>query len=137
MPNPFIHYHHHHHHHVTLPAWIFLTLSSHPSQSSIAFGRSSSLHPVSAQSCYLYVWAGRPAFARPCEGVHRSTSLPSSSLLLQQYPACLARPILIVFMTSCRWPHSCCFVGGLFRKITMTHTQTTCLYIYILNIYDL
>ena len=41
----------------------------------------------------MYVRAGRPAFARPCVGVHksRSTSLMSSSLLLQQCPACLVR----------------------------------------------
>ena len=39
----------------------------------------------------MYVRAGRPAFARPCEGVHSSTSLMSSSLLLQQCAACLVR----------------------------------------------
>ena len=38
----------------------------------------------------MYVRAGRPAFARPYVGVHRSTSLTSSSLLLQWCPACLA-----------------------------------------------
>ena len=37
----------------------------------------------------MYVRAGRPAFARPCVGVHKITSLMSSSLLLQQCPACL------------------------------------------------
>ena len=41
---------------------------------------------------------------RPCEGVHRSTSLRSSSLLLQQCPACLVRLILIVFVMGGRWP---------------------------------
>ena len=46
-------YIYHHHHHVTLTARIFLTLSRHTSQSSIAFGRSSGLHPVLAQSCYM------------------------------------------------------------------------------------
>ena len=39
----------------------------------------------------MYVRAGRPAFAQPCVGVHKSTSLMSSSLLLQQCPACLVR----------------------------------------------
>ena len=29
----------------------------------------------------MYVRAGRPAFARPCVGIHKSTSLMSSSLL--------------------------------------------------------
>ena len=61
-----------------------LTLSCHPSLSSIASGRSSGQHPVSALSCCMLVRVGRLAFARPCEGVHRSTALMSSSLLLQQ-----------------------------------------------------
>ena len=48
------HHHHHHHHHVARPARIPLTLSRHPSLSSIASGRSSMLHPVSVQSCCIY-----------------------------------------------------------------------------------
>ena len=109
----------------------FITMSRHqheyfwpslatPSLSFIAPGRSSGLHPVStlsgihpvsAQSCCMYVRAGRPAFARRYEGVHRSTSLWSSSQLLQQCPACPVRQTLIVFVTSGGWPYSCCFVG--------------------------
>ena len=55
---------------------------SPPSLSSIASGRSSGLHPVSAQSCCRgSCWSS--CFARPCKGVHCSTSLMSSSLLLQ------------------------------------------------------
>ena len=82
---------HHHYHHVVLVARISLTLSRHSSLSFIAIGRSSGQHPVSSHSCWMYVRAGRPAFARPCVGVHKSTSLMSSSLLLQQCPACLVR----------------------------------------------
>ena len=82
-------YTNHHHHHVALVARISLTLSRHSSLSFIALGRSSGQHPVSSHSCWMYVRAGRPAFARPCVGVHKSTSLMSSSLLLQQCPACL------------------------------------------------
>ena len=48
----------------------------------IASGRSSGLHPISSHSCCMYVLAGHPAFAWPYAGVHRSTSLMSSSLLL-------------------------------------------------------
>ena len=59
----------------------------------------------------LYVRAGRPAFARSYVGVHRSTSLMSSSLLLQQCAACLVRLIWIVFMMGGRWPYSWCLVG--------------------------
>ena len=99
-----IHHHHHHHHHVVPLARISLTLSRHFSQSFIASDRSSGLHPVSSHNCCMYVRAGRPAFAWPYAGVHRSTSLMSSSLLLQQCPACLVRLTCIVFVTGGRWP---------------------------------
>ena len=89
---------------------ISLTLSRHLSLSFITLSRSSGLHPISSQSCCMYVQTGRPAFARPCEGVHRSTSLMTVSLLLQQCPACLVRLIWIVFVMGGRWPYSC-FVG--------------------------
>ena len=78
----------HHHHHVVPLARISLTLSCHFSRSFITSGRSSGLHPVSSHSCCMYVLAGHLALARPYVGVHRSTSLMSSSLLLQQCPAC-------------------------------------------------
>ena len=97
--------------HVAPSARIFLTFSRHPSLLSIAPGRSFGLHPVLAQSCCMYVQAGHPAFARPCEGVHRSKSLMSSSLLLQQCPACLVHLTWIVFVTGGRWLYSCYFVG--------------------------
>ena len=97
---------HHHHHHVVLVARISLTLSHHFSLLFIASGRSSGLHPVSSHSCWMYVCAGHPAFAWPYVGVHKSTSLMSSSLLLQQCPACLVRLTWIVFMIVGRWPYS-------------------------------
>ena len=93
------------------PERISLTLSRHFSQSFIASGRSSGLHPVSSHSCCIYVRAGHPAFARPYVGVHRSTSLMSSSLLLQQCPSCLVRLTWIVFVIGGRWPYSWCLVG--------------------------
>ena len=46
----------------------------------------------------MNVRAGRPAFDWPYAGVHRSTSLTISSLLLQQCPACLVRLACIVFV---------------------------------------
>ena len=85
------------HHHIVLVARISLTLSRHSSLSFIALGRSSGQHPIPSHSCWMYVRAGRPAFARPCVGIHKSTSLMSSSLLLQQCPACLVRLTWIVF----------------------------------------
>ena len=102
---------HHHQHHIALVARISLTLSRHSSLSFIALGRSSGQHPVSSHSCWMYVRAGRPAFARPCVGIHKSTSLMSSSLLLQQCPACLVRLTWIVFVIGGRWPYSWCLVG--------------------------
>ena len=101
----------HHHHHVMLVARISLTLSRHFSLSFVVSGRSSGLHPVSSHSCWMYVRAGRPAFARPYDGVHRSTLLMSSTLLLQQCPACLVRLTWIVFVIGGRWPYSWCLVG--------------------------
>ena len=58
----------------------------------------------------MYVRASRPAFARLYEGVHRKTSLMTSSLLLQQCPACLVRQTLMVFVMGGRWPYSWSFV---------------------------
>ena len=108
MPNPV--YHHHH-----IPsAQISLTISRHPSLSSITSGWSSRLRLVAIQSCCMYVRAGRPAFARPYEGVHKSTSLMSSPLLLQQCPACLVHQIFIVFMMGGSWLYSYCFMGCCF-----------------------
>ena len=92
----------HHHHHITLVARISLTLSRHSSLSFIGLGRSSGQHSVSSHSCWMYVRAGRPAFARPCVGVHKSTSLMSSSLLLQQCPF-LNIPIYFVQIIKNRW----------------------------------
>ena len=101
----------HRHHHVMLLAWISLTLSCHFSLSFISSGRSSELHPVSSRSCCMYVLAGQSAFSRLYVGVHRSTSLMSSSLLLQQCPACLVSLTWIVFVMGGRWPYSWCLVG--------------------------
>ena len=94
----------HHHHHIALVAQISLTLSRHSSLSFIALGRSSGQHPVSSHSCWMYVRAGLPAFARPCVGIHKSTFLMSSSLLLQQCPACLVLLTWTVFVIGGRWP---------------------------------
>ena len=102
-------------HHVAPPLQISLTLSRHPSLSSIAPGRSSMQYPVSTQSCCIEVLAGRPAFARPCEGAHRSISLMSSSLLLQLCRTCLVRLTLMVFVMGGCWPYSCCFVRSASR----------------------
>ena len=108
--NP-LHWQRYHHHHVVPLAWISLTLSRHFSLSFITSSRSSGLHPVSSHSCCMYVRSGCLTFAWPYVGVHRSTSFMSSSLLLQQYPACLVRLTWIVFVMGGRWPYSWCLVG--------------------------
>ena len=92
-----------HHHRVVPVAWISLTLSRHFSLSFIPY-------PHIAAVC-MYVRAGRPAFAWPYEGVHRSTSLMRMSLLLQQCPACLVRLTWMVFVMGGRWSYSWCLVG--------------------------
>ena len=121
-------YHHHHHHHIALVARISLTLSRHSSLSFIALGRSSGQHPVSSHSCWMYVRAGRPAFARPCVGIHKSTSLMSSSLLLQQCPACLVRLTWIVFVIGGRWPYSWCLVGCCCQDLFRIARSNTCIF---------
>ena len=67
----------HHHHHLAPSVRISLIVSCHHSLSSVACGRSSGLHPLSEQSCCMYLRAGHLAFALPCVGVHWSTSLMS------------------------------------------------------------
>ena len=79
------------HHHVAHAARVSMTISRQPSLSFIAPGSSSAEQPVSSHSWSMYVLAGRPTLACPCVGFHRRTSLMSSSLLLQQCPACLVR----------------------------------------------
>ena len=115
-----------HHHHIALVARISLTLSRHSSLSFIALGRSSGQHPVSSHSCWMYVCAGYPAFAWPCVGVHKSTSLMSSSLLLQQCPACLGRLTWIVFVIGGRWPYSWGSCGVLPPGLVQDCTQHSC-----------
>ena len=105
-----IYIHHHHHHDLPL-AQISLTLSRHFSLSSIVSGGFSGLHPVCSHSCCMHVRAVSSCICLAiCVGVHRSTSLMSSSLLLQQGPVCLVRLTLIVFVMGGRWPYSWCLV---------------------------
>ena len=121
----------HHHHHIALVAQISLSLSRHSSLSFIALGRSSGQHPVSSHSCWMYVCAGRPAFARPCVGVHKSTSLMSSSLLLQQCPACLVRPHLNSFRDRRQVAVQLVSCGVLPPGLVQDCTSYICIYIYI------
>ena len=78
----------------------------------------------------MYVRAGRPAFAWPYVGVYWSTSLMSSSLLLQQCSACLVRLTWIVFVMGGRWPYSWCFVGCCLQDL-LNIARSILVYIYI------
>ena len=98
-----------------LLARISLTFSRYPSLSSIVSGNK--LHPISIQSLCRYFLNGRPTLARPCEEVHRRTSLKSSSLLLQQCPACFVRLIWMVLEMGGRYPYSCSFVECCFQDL--------------------
>ena len=64
-------------------------------------------YPHIAVACSSWLSCFCPAIC----GVHRSTSLMNSSLLLQQCPACLVRLTWIVFVIGGRWPYSWCLVG--------------------------
>ena len=95
----------HHHHHITVLAQISLTLSRHPSLSSIqltaCIGTQLLYISSSWSSCLCsFLW-----------GILRTTLLMSSSLLLQQCPGCLVPLIWMVFKMGARWPYSRCFVG--------------------------
>ena len=116
---------HHHHHLVALLARVSLTHCRHPSLSSIAPGKFSRLHPVSALTSGIQVLAGRPTYAHPCARVHKSTSLMSSYLLLQQCPACLVCLIRTIFMMCGKWPYNYCFVGCCLPDLfSMAHSIT-------------
>ena len=104
--------HHHHHHQVEL-ARHSLTRFFQLTLSSMAFGSSSNLHPVSSDSWSMYVFLGRPCDLFPCLGFQSSTSAISSSLLCQQCPAnlilCCRMELLLIFGM---FPYSSLFVGG-------------------------
>ena len=55
-------------------------------------------------------WVYSNPFVQLYMGVYSSISLMSSSLLLQQCPACLVRVTWIVFVMGGRWPYSWCLV---------------------------
>ena len=100
-----------HHHDVRLARIsLTLSLSTSPYHSSPSAGLRGSI-PYHHVAAVMNVRPGRPAFDWPYAGVHRSTSLTISSLLLQQCPACLVRLACIVFVIGGRWPYSWRRVG--------------------------
>ena len=101
-------------HHVMDSSRTFLTISPHSSLSSITPERFSRLYP---ENCCISVLAGRSAFVRPCEGVYRSMSRMSPSLLLQQCPTCVVHLTGVVFLMGGRWLYSCSFAGSCLQDL--------------------
>ena len=79
---------------------------------SIPIDRSFRQHPVSPQSWWIEVFAGWSKLAHPYIEIHGRTLLMSSSLLLQQCPACLVHLTLMVFEMGGKWPYSDYCLGG-------------------------
>ena len=102
----------HHHHHVVPLARISLTFSfaTSPFSSSPLAGLQRYIpYPHRAAVCMFELVV--LLLLGHMGGVHRSTSLMSSSLLLQQCPACLVRVTWIVFVMGGRWLYSWCLVA--------------------------
>ena len=75
-----------------------------------------------------YPWpslATSPYHSSPYVGVHRSTSLMSSSLLLQHCPACLVRLTCIVFLMGGKWP----YINSIYKWAK----QNVCIYVKDIN----
>ena len=125
LHNLYIYIYIYHHHHIVLAARIYplsplLPIVHRPRQ----------VFRTTYPHIWMYVRAGRPAFARPCVGIHKSTSLMSSSLLLQQCPACLVRLTWIDFVIGGRWPYSWCLVGCRCQDL-LRIARSIYIYIYI------
>ena len=108
---------HNHHQHVPLGR-ISLTLSRHFSpivhRLWLVFRATSR---ILTSSCCMYVCMyGRPAFARPYVGVHKST-ITYELVLASPAVSCMSEVRLtwIVFVMGGRWPYSWC-LGGCYRQ---------------------
>ena len=60
----------------------------------------------------MQVLAGQPTQVCPCVGVHRWTSLTSSSLFLPHCATCLVHLTWMVCEIAGKWIYSCCLVGS-------------------------
>ena len=92
-----------------------LSLSHHPSTSAIALGKSTRRHPVFVPCWWMKIFASQWTLVCLCVGVHKRTSLMSSSLLLQQCHAYLARLEWFV-----RWEVSGCITVVLYDAASRT-----------------
>ena len=99
----------HHHHRLSYSradrTWAFLIIRPyHPSLLAGSLGCIQCLSKADG-----LILASRWTLACPYIGFHLGTSLMSSSLFLQQCPACLVRHISMVCETGGKWPYSCSF----------------------------
>ena len=92
----------------------------------IAPGRSSRLHPVSAQSWCKWVLPGRLTLPRPFVAILARKSLRNLSLLLWQCPTYLIRLSWMVFEMGAEWPYSYCFAGCCFQYLFKTVQSSLC-----------
>ena len=101
----------HQHHHGELTARIILSLSRHPSRSTIAIVKSSIWHPVSAQIWWTYIFAGRPTLVCPWVVVHWKNVAYKFVLTS---PAGSFSSFFFFFWWLVKWEvNSCTTVGGL------------------------
>ena len=98
----------HHHHHVVRLARISLSTSPYHSLPLAGLQGYIPYHHIAAVCMFELVIL---LLIGHIGGVHRSMSITSSSLLLQQCPACLVHLAWIVFMIGGRWLYSWCLVG--------------------------
>ena len=104
-------------HQVALLAQISLThsLPIHPYRPSLPAGPPDYILCLYRPVVRRFTLAGQHLHT-PCKGFHKRTSLLSSSLLLQQCPACFVHHIWIILEIRGKCPDSCLF-GGVASRI--------------------
>ena len=98
-------------HGTTLTKWHFDTKKSSLCAAYIIIIISCRQHGYPWPSLATSSYHSSSCFCLAICGVHRSTSLMSSSLLLQQCPACLVRLTCRVFVMRGKWSYIWCLVG--------------------------
>ena len=108
--------------------WLFLHQSS-SSSSCLAISTDISdllTPPLPIVHCFWQVLRATSRISTELLYGGSSTSHSSKSLFLLQCPAYLVRLILIVFVTSGRWPYSCFFCGVLSQGLVQYCLQHFC-----------
>ena len=109
--------------------------SKHASQYVIAHVNSNRPHPVSALSWWMWVFASQPTVVCPCVVVHWRVSLMSSSLLPQQFRACLVSLNCMICVMDSKWPYNCFFVVCLEITALLTFSGKYSLLLILSSLY--